>query len=71
VFVVSKTFCGLRGAVERAVRLGQSIVHEKIGDGAMGALYRASHAMLSGQLRSSSSRPVDPEKRPRRASSAR
>jgi len=46
VFMVSKTFYGLRGAVERAVQLGQYIVHEKIGEGAMGAVYRASHAML-------------------------
>jgi hypothetical protein len=46
VFVVSKTFYGLRGVVESAVQLGQYIVHEKIGEGGMGAVYRASHAML-------------------------
>jgi serine/threonine-protein kinase len=46
VFIVSRTFYGLRGVVERAVQLGQYIVHEKIGEGGMGAVYRASHAML-------------------------
>jgi eukaryotic-like serine/threonine-protein kinase len=46
VFIVSKTFYGLRSVVERAVQLGQYIVHEKIGEGGMGAVYRASHAML-------------------------
>jgi hypothetical protein len=46
VFIVSKTFYGLRSAVERAVQLGQYVVHEKIGEGGMGAVYRASHALL-------------------------
>jgi serine/threonine-protein kinase len=46
VFIVSRTFYGLRSVVERAVQLGQYIVHEKIGEGGMGAVYRASHAML-------------------------
>ena len=46
VFLVSRTFYGLRSAVERAVQLGQYVVHEKIGEGGMGAVYRASHALL-------------------------
>lgn len=46
VFIVSWTIYGLRRVAERAVRLGQYVVHEKIGEGGMGAVYRASHAML-------------------------
>jgi serine/threonine-protein kinase len=46
VYIVSKTVYGLRNVVERAVQLGQYIVHEKIGAGGMGAVYRANHAML-------------------------
>lgn len=46
VYLVSKTIYGLRNAVEKAVQLGQYVIHEKIGEGGMGSVYRASHAML-------------------------
>lgn len=46
VYIVSKTIYGLRQVVQHVVQLGQYVVHEKIGQGGMGAVYRASHAML-------------------------
>jgi serine/threonine-protein kinase len=45
-YVVSRTIYGLRRVVERAVELGQYIVQKKIGEGGMGVVYLASHAML-------------------------
>jgi serine/threonine-protein kinase len=46
VYLVSRTIYGLRSAVAKAVQLGQYVIHEKIGEGGMGSVYRASHAML-------------------------
>jgi serine/threonine-protein kinase len=42
----SKTIYGLRKAVKDIQRLGQYTLEKKIGEGGMGVVYRASHAML-------------------------
>ena len=44
--VTSSVVFGLRREVQRVQRLGQYTLEEKIGEGAMGLVYRASHAML-------------------------
>jgi hypothetical protein len=44
--VASNVVFGLRKEVERVRRLGQYTLDEKIGEGAMGVVYRARHAML-------------------------
>lgn len=44
--VASQVIYGLRAQVAQAQRLGQYVLDEKIGEGGMGVVYRARHALL-------------------------